>query len=361
MSSLNFRLAFATFASIAVLALPGASFAQSATTTEIANPTAVASTTLNASTSPVTIPTSDAVLPSSYLVEQLFGDEVVGDFVVGPGKVELQIAPGQSKTVTISVSNRTGGAKLFKLETEDAAGSQDPNTPIILLGEQTGPYTMKDFISVADDSFILEHNTRVQIPVTVTLPANAEPGGLYGSLLVTTSSLKPETESGAPRSTIVSRIGTLFFITIPGAIERSGEVTSFSTIPNKTFYTQGPIQMGVLFENTGSMHLNPYGSITVTNLFGEEVGFVEIEPWFVMPKSLRLREVTWDRELLLGRYTITAEINRGYNDVIDTKVITVWVLPWQLILGVFVAIFIIFISIKFITSRFEFKRKPTRS
>ncbi|MBY0538615.1 DUF916 domain-containing protein [Patescibacteria group bacterium] len=348
MSSLTFRLQFVTFALFAMLLMPGIILAQTATTT----PTA--------STTPVAAPVPDTVLPDTYRIEQLFGDEVVGDFVVGPGKVELQIAPGQSKTVTISVSNRTGAAKLFKLEMEDAAGSQDPNTPIVLLGEQTGPYTMKDFIRVADDSFIIEHNKRVQIPVTITLPVNAEPGGLYGSLLVTTSSLTPETESGAPRSAIVSRIGTLFFITVPGAVERSGEMIDFSTVPEKKFYTKGPVTMGVLFENTGSMHLNPYGSITVKNTFGEEVGFVEIEPWFVMPKSLRLREITWDRELLFGRYAITAEINRGYDDVVDTKVMYIWVLPWPVMLGLFTTVFLMFIFIKFIASRFEFKRKSVR-
>jgi hypothetical protein len=291
------------------------------------------------------------------VVELLPEGDVVGDFVVGPGKVELQIEPGQSKTVSISVSNRTGAAKLFTLEMEDAAGSQDPNTPVVLLGEQSGPYSMKDFISVAQDSFVIEHNKRVQIPVTISVPLNAEPGGLYGSLLVTTSSLTPPTASTAPRSTIVSRIGTLFFITVPGAIERSGQVTDFSTIPKKSIVSKGPIQMGILFENTGSMHLNPYGSITVTNFLGEEVGFVEVDPWFVMPRSLRLREMTWNRELLFGRYTITANINRGYDDVIDTNILHVWVLPWQIMAGLFVAIFTVFLLLKFITSRFEFKRK----
>lgn len=319
------------------------------------------STDITATTTEMVVSTaSEDVFPASYKVEQLPDGEVIGDFVVGPGKVELQIVAGQSRTVTISVSNRTGSAKLFNLEMEDAAGSKDPNTPILLLGEQVGPYSMKDFIKVDDDSFIIEHNTRVQIPVTVTIPSNAEPGGLYGSLLVTTTSLDPGPEVTTPRSAIVSRIGTLFFITVPGAIERSGQVVDFSTVPKRTFFSGGPIDLGVVFENTGSMYLNPYGSITVTNLFGEEVGFVEIQPWFVLPQSLRLREITWDRELLLGRYTFTAEINRGYDDVIDTRTVQIWVLPWQLLLGVFVGLFSIIIIFRFILSRFEFKRKTTR-
>lgn len=335
-----------------VIALPLMVSAQATTTPSTATTTA----TTTAET--VAIIDAPEFLPANYKVEQLPAGDTIGDFVVGPGKIELEIKPGESKTVLVSVSNRTGSAKLFNLEMEDAAGSQDPNTPIVLLGAQVGPYSMKDFIGVADESFVIEHNTRIQIPVTVSVPLNAEPGGLYGSLLVTTTSVNDKQDAGgAPRSAIVSRIGTLFFITVPGAVEKSGSVLDFSTVPAKTFFTTGPIAMGILFENTGSMHLNPYGSVTVQNFLGEEVGFVEIDPWFVMPKALRLREVTWDRELLLGRYTITAEINRGYEDIVDTKVIHIWVLPWQFMLGIFVVIAVLFIIIKFITSRFEFKRK----
>lgn len=354
MSSLNYWVNSVVLVLLS-LALWAPLFAQAQTET--------ATATTTATTTEIALADSVAVenaLPASYKIEQLPDSEIIGDFVVGPGKVELQIAPGQSKTVTISVSNRTGAAKLFKLEMEDAAGSKDPNTPIVLLGEQVGPYSMKDFIAVDDNSFIIEHNQRVQIPVTVTIPFNAEPGGLYGSLLVTTTSVDPGPEVTGPRSAMISRIGTLFFITVPGAVERNGEFVDFSTVPKQTYFTEGPIKLGVVFENTGSMYLNPYGSITVTNLFGEEVGFVEIPPWFVLPQSLRLREITWDREFLLGRYTFTAEVNRGYDDVIDTKVIHIWVFPWQVMLGLFVIVFLLFISIKFITSRFEFKRKPSR-
>jgi hypothetical protein len=92
-------------------------------------------------------------------------------------------------------------------------------------------------------------------------------------------------------------------------------------------------------------------------MFGEEVGFVELAPWFVLPQSLRLREVTWDREWLLGRYTATARINRGYDDVVDEMSVTFWVLPWKVVAGTFTVLFIIFFSFRAFFRAFEFKRK----
>jgi hypothetical protein len=112
-----------------------------------------------------------------------------------------------------------------------------------------------------------------------------------------------------------------------------------------------------VYENTGSVHLNPYGEIRVANIFGEEVGFQEIDPWFILPKALRLREVSWDRQMLFGRYTVTAKINRGYDDIIDEKTIHIWVMPWKILLAIFAGLFIVISLIRFILTHFEFKRK----
>ncbi len=295
-----------------------------------------------------------------YAVEALLGDEVFGDFVVGPGKVELQIEPGQSKVIEITVSNRTGVTRTFEIGTEDAIGSTDPSQNLILLGDDRGPYSLKDYLSVEANRFELPHNQRARIPVTITLPPNAEPGGLYGSLLVSTVST--EAKSGAeagtqPQSAVVARIGTLFFITIPGDVEREGSLKDFSTVPEKKFYQEGPISFGILYENRGSIHLTPYGEIRIKNILDEEVGVVTLDSWFVLPQSLRLREVTWDRELLFGRYTATVSLENNYSDETDEMTYTFWVLPWKPIALTFIGIFLILFIIRTFFKKFEFKRK----
>ena len=297
---------------------------------------------------------------SPYETEPLLGDEVYGDFVVGPGKVELAIKPGESKTIMITVSNRTGVPKVFDLMAEDAKGSSNPNETLVLLGDDRGPYSLKDYVSVPASQFTLGHNQRARVPVTVTIPADAEPGGLYGSLLVSTVT-KEATDGGidgtAPKSAVIARIGTLFFITIPGQVTKDGSLRDFGTAPLKKVYQEGPLNFGLLFENRSNVHLAPYGEIRIHNFFNEEVGYMELEPWFVLPQSLRLREVTWNRDVLFGRYTATAYINRSYDDVIDERSFVFWVLPWKPLLGIFGALFLLFFLIRTFFKRFEFKRK----
>lgn len=303
-----------------------------------------------------------SLVPVGYSVEQLTSpsDVIAKDFVVGPGKTELTIKPGESKTVDIIVSNRTGETRQFNFEIEDTAGSNNTNTPIVLLGNDRGPYTLKDYIKLPYMSIDLEHNQRARIPVTISVPLDAEPGGRYGSVLVTTVSkdvVRDEKGKAAASSAIISRLATLFFLTIPGDTYTEGLLQSLSTVPNKKLFTEGPINFQLLFENKGDLHLSPYGEIRITNFIGEEVGFVELDPWFAMPKSLRSREVEWNRDLLIGRYTATAHVNRGYDDKIDTASVTFWVLPWKIVAGTFAVLFTILLLLRFIVRNFEFKRK----
>jgi hypothetical protein len=288
------------------------------------------------------------------------GGAAIGDFVIGPGKVDLTIKPGQSRIVEMTVTNRTGERRRFNLNIEDAQGSQDTDTPIILLGDDRGPYSIRDYISVPHRVFDLEHNQRARIPVTITLPPNAEPGGLYGSILVDTVAIEArpgDTGGTVPQSAIIARVGTLFFVTVPGTTLRDGNLKDFGTVPSKLFYQAGPINFGILYENRGSIHLAPYGELRVRNMFNEEVGYMELEPWFVLPESLRLREVSWDRELLFGRYTATVAVNRSYDDVIDEMSYSFWVLPWKPLLGIFLGVFAVFFITRLFFRTFEFKRK----
>jgi hypothetical protein len=302
-----------------------------------------------------------ASLRGLYKVDQLPSTGTpIGDFVIGPGKVDITVAQGSAETVEMLVSNRTGEARRFNVTVQDAQGSQNPKDAIVLLGDDRGPYSIRDYVSVPHTSFILNPNERAHIPVTITIPPNAEPGGVYGSVLVDTVALDAvvgDTTGTVPQSAIIAKIGTLFFVTIPGDVAREGKLLDFTTIPKRFFYGSGPIPFGILFQNIGTMHLAPYGEIRVRNMFGEEVGHMELEPWFVFPEAQRLREVTWDRDVLFGRYTASVSVNRSYDDIIDEMQFSFWVLPWKPLLLLFFSIFTVLFLIRLLFKNFEFKRR----
>lgn len=297
----------------------------------------------------------------AYEIQDLGDTPIIGDFVIGPAKAEVVVEPGTQKIVNVIVTNRMGDDRVFNLNIEDFTGSRNVDESIVLLGDERGPYSLKDYLSFAEKSFILKHGQRATIPVTVSIPADAEPGGRYGSVLVTTTSKPAEGEAEAGTTmggaTVVSRIGALFFVRIPGEVEEEGTLQSFAVAGDKKFFLDGPVPFRLLYENNGSVYLNPYGEITIKNMLGETVGSLKVEPWFAMPDSLRLREVSWNRDFLLGRYTAEAKINRGYDDIIDEASVTFWVVPIKLVLSVFAGLLLLLLIIRFIGSRFEFRRK----
>ena len=311
-------------------------------------------------TSATATSTQEAVVQEEgnwYRSEQLSGNVSVGDFVVGPGRAEITVSPGETIVQEISVTNRISPHRTFRLEVEDIYGTNDASAAAKLSGGEKGPYSIKDYISFPSDTFVLELGERARIPVTISVPADAEPGGFYGSILVSTERTAEANEGSGSRSPIIARIGSLVFLTVRGDVEVGGETKSISTVDDKWWYEKGPVDFSILYENTGAIHVNPYGELSITNMLGEEVGFVELDPWFVLPKSLRSREITWDREFLLGRYKVTAKINRGYDDNIDEVTTTFWVLPWKIVGGTFLILFIIIFGVRTFLRTFEFKRK----
>src|SRR6185503_3421375 len=97
------------------------------------------------------------------------------DFVVGPAKFDLTLNPGESQTLDLTVSNRLGQDKSFALEVEDISGSENPGTPVILLGTDRGPYSLRDYLHFPTTTLDIVNGQKAHIPVTITVPADAQP------------------------------------------------------------------------------------------------------------------------------------------------------------------------------------------
>jgi hypothetical protein len=295
----------------------------------------------------------------AYQIQDLVEVPVKGDFVLGPGKTELWLGPGEKAIKELLITNRLGRTMTFKIELEDFTGSYNPERPVVLLGREKGPYSLKEYLKPEITEFTLSHGQRMILPVEISIPADAEPGGLYGAVLVSTTlpELKTEVEKEKAKGQIgiITRLGTLFFIRIKGEVLESGSLKSFKVL--KKYYETGPVNFELLFENTGNVHLMPYGVIEIKNLFGKKVDKVQIDPYFAMPDSLRAREVKWDRKLAFGKYTALLSLNRGYKDLIDQASASFWVMPWKIILGGMVSFFLIIWFFWWVATHFEIKRK----
>jgi hypothetical protein len=135
---------------------------------------------------------------------------------------------------------------------------------------------------------------------------------------------------------------------VQGDIKSEGSLVSFATKNNKKVFFSSEIPVRLVFQNSGTVNLNPYGMITVRDTFGSVVGTTELDPWFALPGSLRTRDITLHRSSLFGKYSARVEINRGYGNVIDEKEITFFVFPpFSIVLIVLGLVLVMFGARKF--------------
>lgn len=300
---------------------------------------------------------------SAYSIDILPNPTDTNQFVVGPGKTQLFLDPGQSETITVLVSNLTGDERTFIIETEDFGASANPNEAIKLLGSDRGPYSLKDYISFSQKTFTLKHGERAHIPVTVQAPYDAEPGGLYGAAIVSMYPLPTPTGGGRVQSQtpIVKRIGSLFYVRVSGPVVEDVSLVDFSTVGhkkwfNKKWFNNAPVDFNILIENKGSVHAIPSAMFSLTNMFGETIETSDLGSWFVMPNSTRLRQFRTNRDFLLGRYVAQLELDLT-TDNTEIRSVVFWVIPWKLILLILLIILIVWRFINWVTKNFQIKRK----
>lgn len=274
---------------------------------------------------------SVASIASAYVIEDLHL-KTSGDIIVGPGKSELLLSPGDTYSMEILVSNVSGMTKIVDFTVEDMTASNNPDEALTFLGNVKGPYSIKDYVKPEADQITLPTGQRVRMPVTITIPKDAEPGGLYGALMISANNIEKtaevQTGNAAGQINLITRVASLLFIRVKGDALTSGFLKDFSA---GSFYEQGPVTFEITSANTGNVHVDPYGTIEIKDTFGRIIDTREIDPWFVMPKSERSREIKWNGSFLFGKYTAILTMNRGYQDIVDTKSISFWILPWKII------------------------------
>lgn len=252
-----------------------------------------------------------------------------GMITLSPAKHEITLQSGEEVTRTIKVVNNLGREAVFTVEVEDFAGTQDLNNPVNLLGDKLGPYSLKNYVFPATRSFRLRAGEQYTLPVMIRLSPAAPPGGLYGAVLVSANN---DTEpAGVAR--VSTRLGSLFFVKVDGPVNEAGELRKFNSVRGSFFAGRRPILAQIVYENTGNVYLNPYAQVEVKNWFGRSVKMIRIDPWYVLPGSLRSQTVEWKYPWFsFGRYSVNLYLNKGYQNQIAIDKFTVWVFPWPLVL-----------------------------
>lgn len=265
-----------------------------------------------------------------------------GAFVVRPAKLEIALPKGGSETRMLTLTNGTALPLAVRISFEDIAPQTQTSPvddPVALLGSAVGTHSLKDFISTKEERLTILSGQVVEVPITVRIPATAGASGHYGSVVLSFSPVFSGDAAKNESVVVESRLATLFFVRVLGEVKEEGRLVEFGLFNNAQTTPSpkegAPLRFQIAYENTGSVHLNPYGLLTVTSMFGKTKTEI-IDPWVVLPDGVRMREINVHDALSVGYYTATLEQNRGYGDIVDARTVHFWVIPtgaqWVMIL-----------------------------
>jgi hypothetical protein len=257
---------------------------------------------------------------------------------ITPPLFDLTIGPGETWSSSIKVINTGSSAATYYAYVDDfkATGETGNASFVPLLKEQNDPslrtYSLASWLTLPTEPITVPATGSGQIPFTIHVPLEAEPGGHYAAVLIGTQPNVGSTTAGT-QVNIASYVTSLLFVKIKGNVVENGRIREFST--SQSLYQSSAADFTLRFENTGNTHVQPQGNIVIYNMWGRERGTVSInqeEGNFgnVLPGGVRRFQFSWagDNAFDIGRYSAVVTLAYGQDGKKNVTAITYfWVIP----------------------------------
>src|SRR3989338_4102757 len=282
------------------------------------------------------------ILASIFSVVPAVGQaQEVGDAKVSisPTLFELSAKPGDAIENSFKVINTSDIIQDYEMEIKPFVGNELGQAKIVPDDDST--YFLKNWVTISPQLFTLTPKQTQVVTFTITVPADAEPGGQYGSIL---ASLVNKSEVSGTGAVVRSKVGTLVLVAVAGDISYSASIKDFSVVKKR--FERSPITFNTRIHNNSTVHIKPKGFITLTDIFGRTAGSIDFDQKNIFPKSDRLITQTYDQPLKVGRYVATLNLLYGEtSDQLSARLVF-YVFPvWLIILIVVLLVLILFIFI----------------
>lgn len=285
------------------------------------------------------------IMTSAIISVFVFADNILAGNIglsIQPIKVTHTLKPGEEVSGVIEIKNASSGGVSVETRVDDfvpLAGTYN----IQIVQRAPGVSTVRDWIALdAPQSFVLAKDAKKDITYTIKVPSNADPGGHFGVALFKASELS----KGGQQLKVGTQVGMLILVAIPGSHLEKGNVLDFS---GPKFVSKSPIDFTIKFENTGTAHFEPKGTIVITNMFGKEIGSVAVGGQVVLPSGVRdlTANVNFDG-VLLGRYTADLKMVDGEGNEIASKSFAFYAFPLWYVLAFLATVAVLFFGIRFL-------------
>ncbi len=282
-----------------------------------------------------------------------------GSVGVNPAFVDI-VVPADSGNASFELEYENNSNTIVELAIEmiDFKGAQ--NGAIVLSGQESGSfsYALASFLSPETSTIILEPGTKKKLKVLVRNRQGLSPGGHYAAVIARMVSSK---KAASQKARVEPSLSSLVLLRKEGG-ERFNLSLSRASWPAGTIVFSIPRTIELTFLNEGNVHLIPYGTAQVKDMFGRVThqGVLNESSLRIFPETRRfiaadLKRVDWFAPMGLYVFDI-----RGSDSLRKTKYIFsetfVYIEPWF-----FVPLFVVIIAGILIWKRQKKLRKKRSS
>lgn len=282
-----------------------------------------------------------------------------------PPSLEFSVRPGDTVKTKIKLYNEKSEAADLAVSTANFSAKGEEGDPNFNF---TGPITdLASWIRIEGESFAVGPNEAIEVPVTISIPPNAEPGGHYAGLFFGTN---PNKNAEGNTVQLATKIGSLVIIRVEGDIRESALIKSFTIAPNVRL-NRLPANVVIRIQNNGNVHVRPTGTVTIRNMFGGVSTTMPLNPkdGAILPNSVRKFDMIWKKDeekhvpgnfftelgkeahnFALGSYTAEVTATYGATDKSLSGTVQFTVIPWRflftLVLLIALIVFLLIWGIK---------------
>lgn len=213
---------------------------------------------------------------------------------VAPSIFDLSVLPGGESRGLLTITNSQNKAKGIRIEIADLTYTSNSLPQFTLPGNAPG--SPVSWIAEEKTSHNVAANGVLTLPFRIRVPADAAPGGHYGAILVS-----EEADVTAGHITdigVVSKLAVPIYLDVAGDVKREFEVSQFAA--EKRFSGSLPITFSLSIKNTGTVHLQPHGVVTIThawtNSWPAGTLIVNEDSSYILPKKERTFSLVWEEK-----------------------------------------------------------------
>lgn len=290
------------------------------------------------------------------------------DLGIYPPVFQIQTCPPSSIKIPFSIQNFAGSSVDLTISIKPFTAADSENGDIAFLNDLSSypDPALLGRIQVLDndnaiDTLTLAPKQKKDLNLTIDIPKDEVKGEYYISLLFNSNS---QSLANSSSSQATGGIASNILLSVGPFGDAKGYIEDFSAPP---FITQGPVPFTVRVKNTSDHYLTPKGDITISNMFGQTIGKVNLLSVNILSNTIRRipdsaqSDITsssyakikaivdknsypvavWPEKFLVGPYTATLTLALSDSGPLYKKSIMFFAFPSEYLITILIIIIIV--------------------